>query len=50
MLEFCLANAYQRRLSLAKINRLAKIVNEFLEALYAEAELMEQQRKKPQSL
>ncbi len=34
MLEFCLANAYQRKMSLAKIDRLAKVVNEFREAVH----------------
>jgi hypothetical protein len=44
MLEFCLANVKQRKLSLAKIDRLAKVVNEFREATYSEAKLMEDRR------
>ena len=42
MLEFGLASAQQRRLSLDKIDRLAKVVNEFREALRAEAKLIEE--------
>lgn len=41
MLEFCLANARQRKMSLAKIDRLAKVVNEFHEAVHAEAKMIE---------
>jgi hypothetical protein len=45
MLEFCLANAAQRKMSLAKIDRLLKVVNEFRDAVYAEAELIQKQAK-----
>ena len=41
MLEFSLANANQRKASLDKIDRLLRVVNEFSEALRAEAELIE---------
>jgi hypothetical protein len=47
MLEFCLANASQRRMSLAKIDRLAKVVNEFREAVHAEARLIGEKAKAP---
>ena len=45
MLEFCLANAKQRKMSLAKIEHLAQVVNEFREAVYAEAKLIEDAKK-----
>jgi len=41
MLEFCLANEKQRKVSLDKIDRLVKVVNEFREAVHAEAKLIE---------
>lgn len=41
MLEFNLKNEAQRKISLAKIDRLARVVNEFRDALRAEAELIE---------
>lgn len=41
MLEFSLANPTQRKLSLAKIDRLAKVVNEFREAVHTEAKLLD---------
>jgi hypothetical protein len=41
MLEFGLANETQRKESLAKIDRLLRVVNEFSAALHAEAELIE---------
>ena len=41
MLEFALGNAYLRKESLVKIDRLAKVVNEFRQAVYAEAKLIE---------
>jgi hypothetical protein len=44
MLEFGLANPMLRKMSLAKIDRLAKVVNEFREALRAEAKLLDQHR------
>ena len=43
MLEFSLANARQRKTSLAKIDRLLKVVNEFRDAVYGEAKLIEGQ-------
>ena len=43
LLEFGLANATQRKTSLAKIDRLFKVVNEFRDAVYAEAKLIEEQ-------
>jgi len=46
MLEFSLANEKQRKMSLAKIDRLAKVVNEFREAVHAEAKLLD--REKPE--
>ena len=45
MLEFCLANKKQRKMSLAKIDRLLKVVTEFRDAVYAEAELIEKEAK-----
>jgi hypothetical protein len=45
MLEFCLANEKQRKMSLAKIDRLAKVVNEFREAVHSEVRLIEKQGK-----
>jgi hypothetical protein len=47
MLEFSLASKHERKNSLAKIDRLAKVVNEFCEALRAEAKLLD--RAKPES-
>ena len=41
MLEFCLANARQRKMSPAKIDRLLRIVNEFRDAVHAEAKLLD---------
>jgi hypothetical protein len=45
MLEFALSSAYMRKQSLAKLDRLAKVINEFREAVYAEAELIDKQEK-----
>jgi hypothetical protein len=45
MLEFNLANAKQRRMSLDKIDRLVKVVNEFRDAVHAEAKLIAEQEK-----
>ena len=45
MLEFCLANAKQRKMSLDKIDRLAQVVNEFRDAVHAEANLIEKRKK-----
>ena len=42
MLEFSLGNAKQRKISLDKIDRLVKVVNEFREAVHAEAKLIEE--------
>ena len=44
MLEFGLASPRQRKASLAKIDRLLKVVNEFRDAVHAEAELIEKAR------
>ena len=44
MLEFGLASPRQRKASLAKIDRLLKVVNEFREGLHAEVELIEKAR------
>jgi hypothetical protein len=41
MLEFSLASPRERKMSLAKIDRLAKVVNEFREAVHAEAKLLD---------
>ena len=41
MLEFALVNEKQRKLSLDKIDRLAKVVNEFRDAVHAEAKLLD---------
>jgi hypothetical protein len=41
LLEFNLANAKQRKMSLAKIDRLLKVVNEFRDKVHAEAQLIE---------
>jgi len=49
MLEFSLANAHQRKMNLAKIDRLANVVNEFREAVQAEARLIENQKPEKQS-
>ena len=46
MLEFSLANPSMRKASLDKIDRLAKVVNEFREAVHAEAKLLD--REKPE--
>ena len=42
MLEFGLASANQRKLSLEKIDRLVKVVNEFRDAVHREAKLIEE--------
>jgi hypothetical protein len=41
MLEFSLGNAYQRNISLKKIDKRLKVISEFREAVYAEAEFIE---------
>ncbi len=46
MLEFNLTNAQQRKMSLDKIDRLVKVVNEFGEAIHAEAKAIEEQAKR----
>ena len=48
MLEFCLANATQRKRSLEKIDRLLRVVNEFRDAVHAEAELIDRENKRAQ--
>ncbi|HET8669297.1 MAG TPA: hypothetical protein VFM05_01365 [Candidatus Saccharimonadales bacterium] len=45
MLEFSLANPQQRKISLAKIDRLAKVVNEFRDRVHAEAKAIEEHEK-----
>lgn len=45
MLEFSLASARQRKMSLAKIDQIAKVVNEFSAAVHAEAKAIEEQEK-----
>lgn len=45
MLEFSLGNAHQRTISIQKIDKLFKVISEFREAVYAEAELIDKQRK-----
>ena len=46
MLEFALSSAYMRKHSLAKIDRLAKVVNEFRNAVHKEAKAIEEHAKK----
>lgn len=46
MLEFNLANAQQRKISLEKIDRIAKVVNGFREAVHTEAKLIEDHEKR----
>ena len=46
MLEFSLANPGLRKASLAKIDRIAKVVNEFREAVHAEAKLLDAHLKR----
>ena len=41
MLEFALTNEKHRKASLEKIDKLVKVVNEFRDAVYAEAQLIE---------
>lgn len=45
MLEFSLANEKQRKVNLDKIDKLAQVVNEFREAVHAEAKLIEDRSK-----
>lgn len=45
MLEFGLGNEKQRKRSLAKIDRVAKVVNEFREAVHTEARLIDKAGK-----
>lgn len=45
MLEFSLGNAHQRTISRKKIDKLVKVISEFREAVYAEAELIDNQEK-----
>ena len=49
MLEFALSSAYMRKRNLAKIDRLAKVINEFRDAVHAEAKLIEKQQSKAKS-
>ena len=48
MLEFGLGNPKQRKASLAKIDRLLKVGNEFRDAVHREAELIEKQKPEKQ--
>jgi hypothetical protein len=41
MLEFVMSSAYMRKRNLAKLDRLVKVINEFSEAVHAEAKLIE---------
>ena len=41
MLEFSLGNEQQRKVSLAKIDKMAQVVNEFRDAVHTEAKLIE---------
>jgi hypothetical protein len=45
MLEFALTSVYMRKRSLAKLDRLVKVINEFSEAVHAEAKLIEKRHK-----
>lgn len=45
MLEFALGNDEQRKVSLAKIDRLFKVVNEFRNAVHTEAALINKETK-----
>ena len=44
-IEFCLANEKLRKNSLQKLDKLFKVISEFREAVYAEAELIDKQEK-----
>lgn len=45
MLEFSLANEKQRKVNLDKIDKLAQVVNEFRDAVHAEAKMIEDRIK-----
>jgi hypothetical protein len=45
MLEFSLSNAHQRTISIQKIDKLFKVISEFRDAVYAEAEAINKQGK-----
>jgi hypothetical protein len=45
MLEFALSNAHLRTISLKKIDRLFKVISEFRDAVYAEAEAINKLEK-----
>lgn len=45
MLEFPLSNAHQRAVSIQKIDRLFKVISEFRERMYAEAEAINKQEE-----
>ena len=45
-LDFSLTGPRKRKQSLAKIDLLAEVVNDFKEAVHAEAKLMDQRRRK----
>ena len=46
MLEFALTSEYMRKRNLAKLDRLVKVINEFSEAVHAEAELVDKHHSK----
>ena len=45
MLEFLMSSAYMRKRNLAKLDRLVKVINEFSDAVHAEAKLIEKRYK-----
>lgn len=45
MLGFLMSGAYMRKRNLAKLDRLVKVINEFSEAVHAEAKLIEKRYK-----
>jgi len=45
MLDFALTSVYLRKRNLAKLDRLVKVINEFSEAVHAEAKLIEKRYK-----
>ena len=46
MLEFVMSSEYMRKRNLAKLDRLVKVINEFSEAVHAEAELIDKWQSK----
>jgi hypothetical protein len=45
MLDFALTSVYLRKRNLAKLDRLVRVINEFSEAVHAEAKLIENDTK-----